>query len=299
MSSAAYTAAMLAELVGVEAARIRAWQRRGWLIAKAQTHRLSYFDFEELTVARQLASLLRQGLAPRLLDRQLAEIQRRFPEVKRPLAELTLVVDGRALLVRRGDGLVEPGGQMRIDFESLRAEASDEPAIVPSPALFLSREPPSAPADAAGAQLTAWAAELEEAGDLVGAAELYRAALAAGGPQPELCFQLAEVLYRSGDLAGARERYFMALELDEDYVEARANLGCVLLELGDRELAAAAFAGAIRSHEAYADAHYHLARTLDELGRPDEAGLHWRRFAELAPDSPWSDEAHQRLENRD
>ena len=125
---------------------------------------------------------------------------------------------------------------------------------------------------------------------------MFRAALAAGGPQPELCFQLAEVLYRAGDLAAARERYFMALELDENYVEARANLGCVLLDQDEEELAVAAFEGTLRSHEPYADVHYHLARTLDELTRPGEADVHWRRFVELAPDSPWADEARLRLE---
>jgi len=286
---------MLAELVGVDVSRIRAWQRRGWLVAASQTHRLWYFDFVEVTVARQLAELLRHGISPQLLGRKLAEIERRFPDVARPLAELSLVLDGRTLLVRRGNELVEPGGQLRIDFAALVGEEQDELATVPSPGLFLARESLPA-AGAAPSQLAQWAAELDEAGDLTGAAEMYRAALAAGGPQPELCFQLAELLYRAGDLPAARERYFMALELDEDYVEARLNLGCVLLEQGERELAAAAFAGAIRSHESYADAHYHLARTLDELGRPDEALPHWRRFAQSAPDSPWADEAHQRLE---
>lgn len=286
---------MLAELAGVDVARIRAWQRRGWLVPQAQTHRLCYFDFQELTVARQLAELFRRGLAPRLLAKKLADIERYFPEIQRPLAELTLVLDGRVLLVRRGAELLEPGGQLRLDFESPASEAEEELVSLPSPAVFLSREKSLPPADAAPGQLAMWAAELDEAGDLASAAEMYRAALASGGPQPELCFQLAEVLYRAGDLAAARERYFMALELDEDYVEARANLGCVLLELGDRELAAAAFAGAIRSHEAYADAHYHLARTLDDLGRPDEALTHWQKFIELAPDSPWADEARERL----
>ena len=41
--------------------------------------------------------------------------------------------------------------------------------------------------------------------------------------------------------------------------------------------------------------HYHLARTLDGLGRGDEALAHWRRFLELAPESPWADEVHDRL----
>ena len=85
------------------------------------------------------------------------------------------------------------------------------------------------------------------------------------------------------------------MELDEDYVEARVNLGCVLLEMGDKELAVGAFHGAIHSHESYADAHYHLARTLDDLGRSGEALTHWRRFAELSPESPWADEARDRL----
>ena len=287
---------MLAELVGVHISRIRSWQRRGWLVPVQQMHRLAYFDFQELTVARQLAELQRGGATPRWLAKNLALIERKFPDVTRPLAVLRLMIEGRTLLVRRGDDLVEPGGQLRIDFDAASRDAEIEPPpTLPSPAIFLARQPLLAPAEAAPAQLLAWAAELDEAGDLKQAAEMYRAALVAGGPQPELCFHLAEVLYRAGDLAGARERYFAALELDEDYVEARANLGCLLLELGETELAISAFTGALRSHEGYADVHYHLARTLDELGRRTEAATHWRRFIELAPDSPWADEARERL----
>jgi tetratricopeptide (TPR) repeat protein len=296
MSSLHYTATLLAKLVGVDAARIRRWQRRGWLVPVEETHRLARFDFLELTVARQLAQLHRAGATPRLVARKLAEIQRHFPDVARPLAELTLVLDGKKLLVRREGGLVEPSGQLRIDFDALAQEpADDQPATIVSPALFLSRESAAPLEQAAPEQLVVWAGDFEESGDLRSAAETYRAALAAGGPRVELCFQLAEVLYRAGDLAAARERYFMALELDENYVEARVNLGCVLVELGENELAAAAFEGAIRSYEPYPDAHYHLARVLDELSRPNEAATHWERFLELAPDSPWADEARLRL----
>jgi tetratricopeptide (TPR) repeat protein len=301
MPSAHYTAALLAELVGVDAARVRNWQRRGWLVPADETHRLATFDFTELTVARQLAELHRAGAGTRLIGQKLAEIHKHFPDVARPLAELTLVPDGKKLLVRRGTGLVETSGQMRIDFDALAQQPdNDPPATIAGPAAFLARPSPGPPgeSDAAPAspeQLAAWAAELDDAGDLAAAAETYRAALAAGGPQPELCFQLAEVLYRRGDLPAARERYFVALELDENYVEARVNLGCVLTELGDKELAAAALEGALRSHEPYPDAHYHLARVLDDLSRPDQAARHWSRFLELAPESPWADEARLRL----
>jgi tetratricopeptide (TPR) repeat protein len=290
-----YTAAQLAELVGVDRSRVRAWQRRGWIVPVEEQHRLAYFDFTELAAARNLAALVRAGVKPATIARKLAEIERRAPHVRRPLAELAIVLDGRQVLVREGNDLVEPGGQLRIDFAALEHEPDEEPATatIVSPGVFLS--PGLPPADAAPQQLRLWATQLDETGDLVAAAEMYRAALAAEGPAPELCFQLAEVLYRMGDLAGARERYYTALELDENYIEARANLGCVLAELGQLDLAAAAFEGTLRCLETYADVHYHLARTLDELARPADASIHWRRYLELAPDSPWADEARCRL----
>jgi len=124
---------------------------------------------------------------------------------------------------------------------------------------------------------------------------MYRAVMAAAGPKAEICFQVAELLYRQGDLNGARERYYMAIELDEDYVEARANLGCVLAETGQRDLAVAAFEGALRYHPEYADVHYHLARTFDEINQRDRAEAHWQAFLAQAPDSPWAEEARRRL----
>jgi tetratricopeptide (TPR) repeat protein len=292
--SARYTVALLAELVGVDAARVRGWQRRGWIVPADQKHRLALFDFQEVAVARQLAELHRAGVKPATIARKLAEIQRRAPHVQRPLAELAIVLDGRQVLVREGDDLVEPGGQLRIDFAALEQEPDDEqPATIVSPAVFLSRGTP--PPEAAPHQLAHWANQLDEAGDLPAAGEMYRAALAAGGPNPELCFQLADVLYRAGDLAAARERYYMALELDEDYVEARANLGCLLAEQGQLDLAAAAFEGTLQAHPDYADVHFHYARTLDELGRHGEASHHWKVYLALAPDSPWAQEARDRL----
>ena len=120
------------------------------------------------------------------------------------------------------------------------------------------------------------AGQLEDEGHVEAASEMYRAAMAAGGPSAEICFLLAELLYQMHDLTGARERYYMAIELDEDYVEARANLGCVLAELGELDLAIAAFEGALAYHDDYPDVHYHLGRMLDEVGRSDEAESHWQ-----------------------
>jgi tetratricopeptide (TPR) repeat protein len=98
-----------------------------------------------------------------------------------------------------------------------------------------------------------------------------------------------------GDLSAARERYYVAIELDEDFVEARSNLACVLAEQGDSALAEAAFRGALEFHPDYADAHYHLARLLDRAHRTSEAARHWQLFLNLAPASPWADEARERI----
>ena len=290
-----YTPAALAQLLGVPLAVIRRWHRRGLIVPIREVRRLPYFDFQEVATARRLAELLAAGVSPRAIERQLATLAGHLPHVQRPLAQLSVIVQGKEILLRQGEGLLEPGGQLRFDFDAAELPtatiSSPEP---PAPsAISLADHRLSVPLSCA--DMARAAAELEEASQLDAAVEMFRAALAAGGPSAELCFQTAELLYRLGDLAGARERYFMAIEIDEDYVEARANLGCVLAEIGQHELAVAAFQGALRYHADYADVHYHLARTLDELQRADEALVHWQAFLELSPDSPWAAEAHERL----
>jgi tetratricopeptide (TPR) repeat protein len=286
-----YTPAMLAELLDVSVATVRRWHRRGLIVPAEEVHRLPYFDFTEVTTARQLAQLVASGASPGWIERKLSELSRYLPEVERPLAQLQVILEGKHLLLRQGEGLIDSGGQLWIDFEALESDARPphpETLTLPdrSEPVEQERDPHA---------LLEQAEWLEDEGELEQAMEAYRAALAAGGVQSVVCFQLAELLYRLGDTAAARERYFMAIELDEDFVEARANLGCVLAEEGKLEWAVAAFQGALRYHPDYSDVHYHLARALDDLERTEEAGQHWRRFLELAPNSPWAEEARTRL----
>lgn len=309
-----YTPAMLAELLHISVATIRRWRRRGLIVPVREVHRLPYFDFQEIATARRLAELVAAGASPAVIERKLAALARLVPEVDRPLAQLSVIVEGRQILLRQDEGLIEPGGQRRIDFDALErddeallaldavesADGAAEPSDAAGPTLADSlgfRSTNLSPGQLAETpdELALTAAEREDAGQIDEAVEYYRAALAAGGPRAEICFHLAELLYRKGDLSGARERYYMTLEIDEDYVEARANLGCLLAEEGQSALAIAAFEGALRFHPDYPDAHYHLARLLDDHQQPDAALEHWRQFLSLAPDSPWSDEARRRL----
>lgn len=293
-----YTPAMLAELLQVPVATIRRWHRRGLIVPAREVQRLPYFDFQEIATAQQLAQLVANGSSPKAIENRLAELSRLVPDVERPLAQLSVIVEGKQILLRQGEGLIEPGGQFRIDFDAIE-QGDSEPehssdaehfATVSLAEHLAEQSEPTTPEEMVDAALA-----YEDAGQLEAAVEMYRAALTAGGARAELCFRVAELLYLLGDIAAARERYFMAIELDEDFVEARANLGCVLAETGELELAVAAFQGTLAHHRDYPDVHYHLARALDELDRHSEADSHWQEFLDLAPDSPWADEARERL----
>jgi tetratricopeptide (TPR) repeat protein len=293
-----YTPVMLAELVRVPARAVRHWHRKGHLDAERNVGRLPYFHFEEVRVAQRLAELLAAGCSLSQIDRKLDELARLRPDTLRPLADASVEVVGRRLYIRRGDQLTEPSGQLLIDFDASREAFGEcqqdaaEVATIP----FTAAGRPSADDSESFAtdDLRSLADDFEQSGEADRAIEVYRSILMSGDFTAEDHFSLAELLYRSGDLAAARERYYAAIEMDENYVEARANLGCLLTEQGEFALAEAAFRGALEYHPDFADAHFHLARLLDSQNETRAASHHWQRFLDLAPASPWAEEALDR-----
>ncbi len=277
-----FTPALLGELLEIPVATIRRWHRMGFIQPRHVVHRLPYFSFEEVAVARRLADLLANGATLETIEARLRDLARHWPQVARPLAELSLSMEGGKLLVKRHGEIIESSGQKRLGFEDAASSEDLEHSTLALPAAQFHSAPHTP------AQLLAWAEERDDAGDDLAAADLYRAALAAGGPNAAICFQLAECLYRLGELAAARERYCMALELDDRSLEARANLGCVLAELGQNELAIAAFQGVLALQEQHADAHYHLAQLFSANGEAAQAREHRQQFEQLMPSSPWS-----------
>ncbi len=293
-----YTPVMLAELVRVPVRAVRHWHRKGHLDAERQVGRLPYFNFEQVRVAQRLAELLSAGCSLSQIDRKLNELTRLRPDTLLPLSDAAVVVVGRRLYVRRGDQLTEPSGQLLIDFDGANnseTAAADDLAAASIPISALA--PTAVPGDIesfATDDLRSLAEDFEQTGEVDRAIEVYRSILMSGNFTAEDHFSLAELLYRCGDLAAARERYYAAIELDENYVEARANLGCLLAESGEHALAEAAFRGALEYHPDFADAHFHLARLLDATSQTSEASRHWQRFLDLAPASPWAEEALDR-----
>ncbi len=288
-----YTPAMLAELLKVPVAAIRRWHRRGLIHPVRQVHKLAYFDFQEVASARKIAELISSGASPATIESKLTKLSRLFPDLQRPLSQLSVIVEGRDILLREGNGLVEPGGQKRFDFsDEIEGPAPDSPDVLTIEPAIINRDISEFSQRSEFMEL---AVQLEDDDEIEAACDVYRSMLLAFGPSADICFRLAENLFHLGDLTAARERYYMTIELDEQFVEARASLGCLLVELGKPELAISAFEGALDHHADYPDVLYHLARQLDEVGRQEDAESHWRNFLRLAPKSPWADEARDRL----
>lgn len=276
------TPAMLSRFVGVPTSTIRLWQKRGWIEATEQVHRLPYYEFQEVIVAKKLAELVRSGLRPAEINQQLERLREQFGDVARPLAESGLLIDGKHVLIRRGEDLLESTGQKRLQLSTEENDSAVNLLQMPI------GDASSDKNQLDPVHLVASAEAYEEQADFASAAELYRAALAAGGANADYCFALAECLYQLGETAAARERYEMAIELDDTFLEARANLGCVLAELGHPQLAIAALEGALHLHPSYADAHFHLARLYELTGEQGLAIEHQSQYETLSPKSPWN-----------
>ncbi|MCO8125137.1 tetratricopeptide repeat protein [Stieleria sp. TO1_6] len=296
-----HTPAMLADLLQVSVRVIRRWHRRGLITPVVTLHKLPYFDYAEVATARRLAGWIAAGASPATIESRLVELIEVLPNIRRPLDQLSILVEGKQVLLRQGGGLIEPGGQMRFDFDAL--ETPSQPAESDSNRghdVIAFQHPDDPPMVSVVGQfdqdeLLIAAYEAEDDDDLETAVAMYHTILARDGARADISFQIGELLYRMNHLFAARERFYTAIELDPDFVEARASLGAVLAELGQNELAIAALRGALSMHDDYADVHYMLGKTLDKVGEGSESLRHWERILELAPESPWAAEAKERL----
>src|SRR5687768_1484139 len=232
-----YTTAMLTAVLDVSRDSVRAWVRAGLISPVATVSGVWQFDFQQVSAAKTLCELSAAGISAGKLRRSLNQLRQWLPEAQQPLQQLALLQgDGRVLL-RVGEGdLAETTGQLQLFIPGEQSAA--EPDTAPFP-MRLGPPPPAEPHDAAEWRRQALAQELD--GYLDEAAESYRQALLAGGPDAQTCFDLALVLSNLGHKPEAAERYRQAIEIDPRYADAWNNLGDVLADLGRLDDACAAF----------------------------------------------------------
>jgi tetratricopeptide (TPR) repeat protein len=275
-----YSVAELTDLLDVSRSRIESWQRNGLIAPVEVCLGVPRFDFRQVAAARSLRALLDGGVSPRRLARSLRELQIWLSD-DMPVSELlpALLREGKQFLYRTETGrLVETTGQLVLEFAP-DAESTTVPWS-------------NGTSDDAN---FAEAVRLEQDGQLEEAADRYRQILLQEGPDPDVCFNLANVLHRKGELQAAIERLYEAVTLDPEYADAWNNLGNLLAEKNRLEEACHAYHQAVTIDPEYADSHYGLADVLDQVGRCVEARIHWRTYLQIEPAGECADYARSRL----
>lgn len=275
-----YTVAELTGLLSLPRRKIEAWERNGLIRPSTVENGIARYDFRQVAAVRSLVRLLAAGVNPKRLFRNLRELRTWLAgEAEHDELLMRLLYDGGRLVLRTDAGqLVETTGQMLFEFESEEVPATLSWERIVS-----------------GDRLFEEATRLEQAGNLEEAARRYRQLLLDEGPDADVCFNLANVLYGLGEIQAAVERLHEAVSLDREHVEAWHNLGNLQAEQRRFADAEAAFRKALAIEPDYADAHYALADVLEQVGRCDEARSHWRAYLHEEQFGPWADYARKRL----
>jgi DNA-binding transcriptional MerR regulator len=274
-----FSTVQLARLLKIPGDRIRRWATAG-LICPVETRQgINYFDYGQVVSARTMCGLVEAGVKPERIRRSIEQMQRWMGSIEQPLLQLAILEQNGELLVRLDDGLADASGQRRFDFDGKL-----------EPLEFGIPRPP-----VTAEQLFEQGCQHEESGRLNEAVEAYRQTLLLGGPNPTICFNLANSLNALGQKEKAIERYYQVVELNRADVDAWNNLGVVLAELGRLRDAVAAFEQVLAIDKDHADAHYNLADLLDETGHETEAAAHWQAYVAKDHDGEWALHARQRL----
>jgi tetratricopeptide (TPR) repeat protein len=237
-----YNSAQLCQILRIPRDRLRAWMNGGLIEPVENRNGISLFDFQKVSRAKNLCDLARAGVSSRRLRHSLEQLRKWISGSLD--SQLAVIERDGEMLVRLEDGqLAEPTGQLHFDFD----EAPSSPVIKAQPITMT------------GDDWFDMAREHEAHGRLSGAAQAYREALLHDGPHPDVCFNLANVLYALGQKQQAAERYHQALELDNQFAQAWNNLGNVLADLGQTEEAVRAFRKAVHIDPQLASARQNLA----------------------------------------
>lgn len=277
-----YSTVDLVRMLGIPRERLWQWVDAGLVQPVEKRRSVPYFDFREVCRARSLVALVQNGIPERQIRRSLVQMRRWIPSASDVLGALArLEPSGGNLVFELSDGrLIEAGGQLVMRF------AEESEGCLETLSFARKRT-----AD----DLFEQAVSCEEQEEWSAAIALYKRLLALEGPDPEVCFNLGNVLYASGQRDAAIERYQQSVELDPAYAEAWYNLGNVLIDLQRNREAVMALERAVAAAPGYADARSTLADLLDEVGETDAAQFQWEAYLELDDTGDWAEHARRRL----
>ena len=122
-----------------------------------------------------------------------------------------------------------------------------------------------------------------DAGDVAGAVEDYKAALARSPQDPDLHFNTAGALVMAGQLEDARALLERAREISPDHARVLANLGNLYRQLGRSKDSRETLEAAVEAAPGEPELLHSLGITLSEGRDYEAAGARFRRALELDP----------------
>lgn len=266
-----FTLPALSDLLKVPQPRLLAWAKAGLLRPRASDHGVLRFDLRHAATARTLVGLTDAGVGAARLRRSIKKLGPWLPDLDEPRRQLAVLERAGPLLSQLESGDPRDAG----GASEPRAD-SHGPQSFPLFGGFVPRLRTAADWHEQGVSQ-------EQAGLLAEAADSYRQALLAGGPDAQVCFDLAHVLAELGRKEQASERYRQVTEIDPRRADAWNNLGVLLADLGDAAAAVDAFRRAVRIDPLDADAQYNLADALDDAGAGRESAEQFRRYLRMRP----------------
>lgn len=278
----------VARLLGLSTGRLRSLDKNGVVQPSGRRRGKRAYTFPDLIALRAARDLLAKKVRLRDVARAIASIRTALPRVTRPLAELTIVSDGRQVVLKSDSGSFEPvSGQMILDFEvkALR----DDVVRVLRPNAGRARAKTAYDLYVRASQLDEDPATLSEAEDL------YRRAIELDPWLAIAYTNLGNICFRRAEEDQAVELYRRALLIDSAQPEAQYNLGYVMLERGHATEAIDFFRGAIRSDPRFADAYFNLAMAFEQTGDAEQARPCWKKYLDIEPTGTWADIARRHL----
>ena len=280
-----YNRAQVIRLLDLDERRLRTWERLK-LVPAQET-----YTYQDLLSLRSLRKLAEQGFRADRLQRTFKSIRERMRDVKNPLTELKLFMDGKRVGVQGAGYRLDPRtGQFLFDFET-RAVTT-----LPASHVAAAEESEKRRLGAEAERLFHQALEAEQAHVPVREImALYEAALRAN---PTLAPALVNIgtLYFNARCHRDAERYYArAVEADPNYPLAHFNLANLFDERGDRVGALKHYLRALELNAAYADAHYNIALLYQGSGDRLRALRHWKTYLKLDPGSSWAQVAKREL----
>ena len=273
----AYSTREVAELLGIDIARVRSLMRSGVVTPQRDNAGHAAFTFQDLVLLRTAKGLIDAKVPARRITKALQALANQLP-TDRPLSAVRVQIDGDRVIVRDNASTWEPeSGQTVLDFSIKELGQKVAPLARDSVQRALR-------AASSADDLFQAALESEEIGSTAEAEKAYRNAIAADPAHVAAHINLGRMCHVGKALDEAERLYRRALELEPNHPTARFNLGVVLEDRGATADAIAEYLEAVRLDPRVADVHFNLARLYQQTGDQQAALRHFSRFRALTRD---------------